>query len=787
MADDQIKSLKSQRANLKGQITRFSNYLTSNKDKLDQYELMARLEKVEETLSKFDICQSALESLVDNEDHNSERDSFESAYYAAVSKARSILGGSIASGSHLSSESSQMSDPIVNIKLPPLSLVQFDGNLEKFMQFYDSFNNIIHTNKNLSAIQKFYYLSSSLKGEALQTIQSLQVSDANYSVAWDLICQRYKNSRLIINSHIKALFEIPSLNKESREDLRNLLDTLQKNIRALENLKQSVKEWDSIIIFLVSSKLDNKTRKEWELSLSDVTTLPSYEEFIKFLSTRCQALEMLEFKSDTTNESSREVRKSKNRSYTHVSQQNNKICSFCKGSHLIYYCQGLLKLTVDNRIKEIRKLRLCTKCLRAGHANKDCRSEDCRKCNRNHNTLLHLEKSTNQNNPSTSTEVGEETSSDRQVNLFSSSLENKDELYFPTNETVLASSDSSSYILLSTANIYIQDKSGCFVKCRALLDSASQSNYMTYNCLTKLGLNKSNVDISTSGISKKLIRINHSTKAKIYSMNKSFHADLSFLALEKITDNLPGISFNREAINFPKNIQLADTDFNQSKPIEVLLGASIFWSLMCVGQIKCGKNMPVLQKTHLGWILSGPISLLNSCNNICNLNIKNLDIQEKLEKFWKLEECPTTTRLSQEELECEEHFKQTTSRGSDGKFIQYPEESRIILRDFYVDDLITGASTIEEAQKFKCNISAMLSDAGFILRKWASNDQKILEGDNDINLPQYFITDDKTVKTLGLIWDSNNDELGYSRQFNGGGMFSSMNKEVKAGNDAKYL
>uniref|UniRef100_A0A6P7FBL6 Uncharacterized protein LOC114328609 n=1 Tax=Diabrotica virgifera virgifera TaxID=50390 RepID=A0A6P7FBL6_DIAVI len=420
-------------------------------------------------------------------------------------------------------------------------------------------------------------------------------------------------------------------------------------------------------------------------------------------------------------------------------------------------------------------------------------------------------------------------------------------------------------------------------------------------------------------------------------MNKSFHADLSFLALEKITDNLPGISFNREAINFPKNIQLADTDFNQSKPIEVLLGASIFWSLMCVGQIKCGKNMPVLQKTHIGWILSGPISLFNSCNNICNLNIKNLDIQEKLEKFWKLEECPTTTRLSQEELECEEHFKQTTSRGSDGKFIvslpikatlnkmgeskdgairrlysiekrlskneklkdqyhsfmkeyiqlgdmslinendetsnikyymlhhcvikessltikcrvvfdasaktstglslndvlktgpdiqdelfsillrfrchnyvftgdiekmyrmvnikeserdlqrivwrfnpdeeikqfrlntitygtapasfiatrvlhqiaqnnsrQYPEGSRIILRDFYVDDLITGASTIEEAQKFKCNISAMLSDAGFILRKWASNDQKILEGDNDINLAQYFITDDKT-------------------------------------------
>ena len=50
----------------------------------------------------------------------------------------------------------------------------------------------------------------------------------------------------------------------------------------------------------------------------------------------------------------------------------------------------------------------------------------------------------------------------------------------------------------------------------------------------------------------------------------------------------------------------------------------------------------------------------------------------------------------------------------------YPRASQIVLRDFYVEDLVTGADSIDEALSIK-EITALLHDGKFELRKWASN------------------------------------------------------------------
>ncbi|XP_076660027.1 uncharacterized protein LOC143363307 [Halictus rubicundus] len=95
--------------------------------------------------------------------------------------------------------------------------------------------------------------------------------------------------------------------------------------------------------------------------------------------------------------------------------------------------------------------------------------------------------------------------------------------------------------------------------------------------------------------------------------------------------------------------------------------------------------------------------------------------------------------------------------------------SGIIARDFYVDDLITGADTVKEAQVIKTSIEETLSASGFKLRKWASNAPAALcnnEGsDRLIDLQTT-----KDPKTLGLLWSPLGDELrvsvtesGYSR------------------------
>ena len=52
---------------------------------------------------------------------------------------------------------------------------------------------------------------------------------------------------------------------------------------------------------------------------------------------------------------------------------------------------------------------------------------------------------------------------------------------------------------------------------------------------------------------------------------------------------------------------------------------------------------------------------------------------------------------------------------------QYPVASKIVLRDFYVDDLVTEANIEEEAISIKKEITQLLHEGEFELRKWASN------------------------------------------------------------------
>ncbi|KAF9811232.1 hypothetical protein SFRURICE_002601 [Spodoptera frugiperda] len=52
-------------------------------------------------------------------------------------------------------------------------------------------------------------------------------------------------------------------------------------------------------------------------------------------------------------------------------------------------------------------------------------------------------------------------------------------------------------------------------------------------------------------------------------------------------------------------ISLADPSFNTPSAVDILLGADIFWSVLCNNSIDLGKNQPKLYETKLGWLVSG--------------------------------------------------------------------------------------------------------------------------------------------------------------------------------------
>lgn len=88
---------------------------------------------------------------------------------------------------------------------------------------------------------------------------------------------------------------------------------------------------------------------------------------------------------------------------------------------------------------------------------------------------------------------------------------------------------------------------------------------------------------------------------------------------------------------------------------------------------------------------------------------------------------------------------------------------RIFKKHMYVDDLLTGTNTIEEARVLRDEIIILLARGGFNIRQWASNDEQVLNDlDPDAVNSNLILDKDNTLKTLGIAWRACNDKLCYS-------------------------
>lgn len=67
------------------------------------------------------------------------------------------------------------------VKLPKLLLRRFAGNPTEWTTFWDSFESAVHTNPELTSIDKFNYLHSLLDKSAGEAVSGLKLTAANYT------------------------------------------------------------------------------------------------------------------------------------------------------------------------------------------------------------------------------------------------------------------------------------------------------------------------------------------------------------------------------------------------------------------------------------------------------------------------------------------------------------------------------------------------------------------------------------------------------------------------------
>ena len=64
-----------------------------------------------------------------------------------------------------------------------------------------------------------------------------------------------------MQAHLKVIWSQPSMKCESGLVLRKILETTNEHLRALEELGEPTHAWNSLLIFWITEKLDNESKK----------------------------------------------------------------------------------------------------------------------------------------------------------------------------------------------------------------------------------------------------------------------------------------------------------------------------------------------------------------------------------------------------------------------------------------------------------------------------------------------------------------------------------------------
>lgn len=514
------------------------------------------------------------------------------------------------------------------VKLPKIDVPTFDGNLLHWRQFWEQFSISVHNRKNLTNSEKLVYLQHSLKGgSAKNMIEGLSQSGEHYLEAIECLKSRYDRPRLIHQTHVRLILEVPPLKEGTGKELRHLHDIVTQHLRALKSMDYDPS--GPFITSMLELKLDATTQFEWQKHSQSEVKVPHYQGLLNFIDLRAQAGSATiavkkPYHSFTSEKKFTTPGKPPTSFTSHHAAVSNQ-CIVCRADkHPLYVCPKFQSLPHDQMVATLKDNNLCMNCLSSGHVVKHCKSvHKCRKCQKPHHTLLHK---------------------DKQID---SSLA---EVKVSTSTAVRLRSN----LLLMTCRIMVYSPDGSSIEARALLDSASSASFVSERLVQGLCLPqfRQNVRISGIGDFSHDNPVQHILSFKISAVGSSVRKiGITAIVVPKVTCDLPTYPVRFDSgWKHLTNLVLADPDFGQPGKIDLLLGADLFADVLRQGRRSGLAGSPVAFETEFGWVLSGRTESTSSTGEVTALHTTVGFKDDVLHKFWEIEEGPTSNAAFSLEL-----------------------------------------------------------------------------------------------------------------------------------------
>lgn len=600
-------------------------------------------------------------------------------------------------------------------KLPSLPIPSFSGNPGEWIPFKNTFVALVHDDPDLSGVVKFSYLLDRLNEETKSSLGTITLSDDGYERAWAGLLSFFDNKRKIVEHHIDALMNVPSVSKDNPKDLRKLINTCVSNLASLELSNQPLDSLsEQMIINIVVKKIDVNLRKEWEGELT-TNELSSWKQLLEFLNKKCRVLDSIDFGKSQPSMQSNNTQsvKTTNKSFSDkfkFRQKSNNSSSFMNTSspntqgksfysnknkgqyppierclvcnideHHLFRCPKFLNLSTHDRYNKVKELHFCINCLRKStHSVKDCSAVKCKLCQQPHHTLLHHVQ------PIKSNEIIDHSNHTIQHHMQPVKSNNtgsqptastsKDPLPSNVNHNFYVQTKCpQAQVLLPTAIILIQDQSGKFHECRALLDSGSQVNFITSEFADKLKVHRSQCYSRTvSGINQNKTTVSYELSTSIKSKVHDFEEIIDLSIIATIANHIPKFGFDISIWDIPKGVTLADPLFGVTRSIDILLGSDIFFKALRSKQMVIQDHLPVFQDTVFGWVATGKYQEQSLNFSIIEENSRSSKddlLNESLRRLFDLEPVCEKVILSREEELCEKHFVETVYRDNSGRYV----------------------------------------------------------------------------------------------------------------------
>lgn len=487
-------------------------------------------------------------------------------------------------------------DQVPEVRLPAINVPMFNGERKNWISFKNIYVTTIHNRTDLEASLKMKYLVSYVDGYAKLLVNSYPISDAHYEEAWAALTNYYDKKKFTVFSLVREFVDQPGVITASTGGLRKLVTTSDEVLRQLNVLGDEFNARDPWLIHLLLDKLDEETRLLWAQQIVHVEN-PSVDDFLKFLNSRCDALEtcaafsMKATPQVTKTETEMQAVNNKTVQSLHLAIAAEK-CAKCSKEHPVYRCDEFKKMDIKCKRKLVMQARLCYNCLGPSHMAKRCSSKSvCRTvgCGQRHHSLLCPQRKL-------------------QKQFITPILKPSSQPPRSTDVQIPVEVPRKA-LVLPTAVIRIRKNDGSLLPVRTLIDSGSEASLISETCFNKLGLPRSNDKIEVTGMGDRAAGTANGLVKLVISNRFSDAAVLqtSAYVVGNLTTALPTqqCEMHPKLLNKQLKGSLADPAYHRPGAIDLILGADAFLALLQPGQVKDNDGVPVAQNTIFGWVTSG--------------------------------------------------------------------------------------------------------------------------------------------------------------------------------------